>query len=112
MTTKTATTLPAAELALAMGDTDSSLRQLFRSWRDASANYNTTAVGDDTPEAEALFNRIMEMERCAADFEPQRLEDLAFQIIFADDGGDLSESHNQRALAAWAYAFACIDPDE
>lgn len=87
----------------------SPLRALHDQWRVARDTYNRSDALDGTPEGVALFDRIMEIEQQAADYEPQTVEDFAFKIIIADSDGDMNVTDYQVELANVAYRIAGID---
>ncbi|AVO36546.2 hypothetical protein [Pukyongiella litopenaei] len=85
------------------------LRELHHQWRIARDTYNESAALDGTPEGAALFDRILELEQQAADYEPQSVEDFAFKIIIADCDGDMNVTDCQVELANMAYRVAGIE---
>lgn len=87
----------------------SPLHALYARWRAAKADYRD--LPPDRPDADhdAAYARIREIELEAMAYEPKTMEDLALQIIIADDDGDMSANTDQEALAARAYVLAGIE---
>lgn len=82
----------AAPLAIAAATTaqaaDSPFRRLWREHRAAVEAFNASPLPDGHPELMALRARSLALEERAAQTRPQSLEDLAWLVLFADDGGD------------------------
>lgn len=65
-------------------------RRLYQEWRAAEEAYNTSPFDGSTPEGAKQVNRVNEIQEVALAIEPRTVEDMAFQILFADEGGYLA----------------------
>jgi len=92
------------------GASQSPLRELFHRWKAQEEKRRNLPDDCDEGTSDAISHEIELLQKQAAGFEPHTMEDLAFQIIFADDNGDMNRNTHQEALAARAYAMAGINP--
>ncbi len=90
----------------------SALRSLYLQWVAAGEAYNASPFETGTPEGDQLWNRIAEIEEAAMAIEPGSAEDLAFQILIADEDGYMaSGSPLSYQLVTTAYRITSIDPE-
>ncbi|ULB09561.1 hypothetical protein ORIO_06435 [Cereibacter azotoformans] len=78
----------AVAAATATPATESPFRRLWRDHRAAVEAFNTSPLPDGHPELIALRDRSLALEEQVARTRPQSLEDLAWLVLFADDGGE------------------------
>lgn len=97
--------LPAVVAVPAVAATESPLLDLYHRWQAIKDEYNR--LPDDADD-EPVYDKMIELEREAAAFKPQTVEDFAFKIIFADDNGDMRMNTAQGALAEMAYQIVGI----
>ena len=90
-------------------DTPSPLHAFYARWRVAKAEYKDLPPECSDADQDAAYARIREIETEAMSYEPKTMEDLALQIIIADDDGDMSANTDQETLAARAYSIAGIE---
>lgn len=103
-----AVALAAAVPAVATAETLSPFPALYAAWREQKARVNSTDI--DSPEYEALFDRLIEIERTAGATPATSILDYAYKIVFADDDGGMSMNKAQVALADEAKAMIGAAP--
>lgn len=73
-------------------------RALLDTLQSVKAEHNARA-DDETPEGEARFARMLELDAQIAALPPQSVAAYAFKIVAADDGGDMNNNPEMIALA-------------
>lgn len=92
----------------AQPDDSSAMRALYRQWREAKAAFSALVLDADQETSDAAYWRIVGLERAAADFVPETLDDALIKIVIADDDGAMDATVFQTALASQAYAMTKV----
>lgn len=90
-------------------NTGKSLLAMYHEWQRAKAAFD--ARSDlETPDAEADWQRMTEIEDAVAAMVPETPEDWAFKVIFAHDDAKHFETRAHQTLIVAAYAAAGVVP--
>ena len=77
--------------APAMAESNGTFRDTYRAWEEARRAY-------DHHPGEAAYARLISIEDAMSALRPSTVEDFAFKILMADNGGDMDTNAHQIAL--------------
>ncbi len=83
----------------------SPFKALLAEWLEVRAELNAYTDGNHDAEQSALFDHLTSLHDKMAEMTPATVEDIACQIVMADDFGDMSMNRWQDALADFAVSL-------
>lgn len=73
-------------------------RDTYRAWEEARHAYDSCPGDLDGDDAKVAYARLISIEDAMSALRPSTLEDFAYKILVADNGGDMDTNVHQVAL--------------